>query len=199
MVPDGPGPPTASFEIHNCTDGDVHLLSAQSLTPWLTVPEPVPAAGSEHGPARQVWRVVVAARADGLPAGRHQAQVKITTDCPGAPAQVVPVELDLREPVQVAPRQLSFGTVAPKSPAERKVLFRYAAAGAPSGRWGVAISHNLGTQLRVSYVERSPTLGELSAVLTATGNAADGEIKGLIAVTFGGRDLPPVEIPVSAK
>jgi hypothetical protein len=198
IVPDGPGPPTASLEIHNCTAGDVHLLSVQAVTPWLTVNEPVPTAGSAPGRARQIWQVAVTAKADGLPAGRHQTEVKIKTDCPEDPFKVVPVELDLREPVQVAPRQLSFGTLAPNTPAQRKALFRYAAA-APSGRWGVALTHNLGEQLRVIYVELSPTLGELSAELTSTGNTADGEIKGLITVTFGGRDVPPVEIPVSAK
>src|SRR5262249_51804615 len=97
IVPDGRAPPETPLEIHNCTDGDVHLLSVQAVTPWLTVNEPVPAAGSEYGRARQIWQVAVAAKADGLPAGRYQAHVKITTDCPQAPVKVVPVELDLRE------------------------------------------------------------------------------------------------------
>jgi hypothetical protein len=187
-----------SFEIHNCTGQDVHLLAVRSSTPWLTVRSPVPIAPGDQAWARQVWRVVVEAKTDGLPAGRHPAQIDIQTDCPEAPVTPVPVELDLRGPVEAAPDQLAFGTISPGAPAKRRVLLRYAAEGTSPGPRHVSISHNLGEQLQVSYAALSATVGELSAVLTPSEKVAGGEVKGLVVVTFGGNDLLPLEIPVSA-
>jgi hypothetical protein len=146
-----------------------------------------------------MWRVVVEAKPDGLPVGRHQAQVHIRTDCPEAPVNVVLVELDLRGPVQAVPEHLAFGTLSPGTPARRKVVLRYDMEGAHSSPLDVCITHNLGRQLQVSYAPNSAARGELSAVLTPSERAADGELKGLVVVTFGARDLLPLEIPVSAK
>ncbi len=187
-----------SFEIHNCTGQDVHLLAVRPSTPWLTARPPVPIAPSDQPWTRQIWRVVVEAKTDGLPAGRHQAQIDIQTDCPEAPVTPVPLELDLRGPVEAAPGQLAFGTISPGAPAKRKVLLRYATEGTSPGPRHVSISHNLGEQLQVSYAALSATVGELSAVLTPSEKAAAGDLKGLVVVTFGGNDLLPLEIPVSA-
>jgi hypothetical protein len=199
IVPANRGQLETSLEIHNCTDRDVHLLGVPVTPSWLAVREPVTIKVREYGHARQIWRVVIDANADGLTVGRHQARVELKTDCSEAPVKVIPVELDLREPVQVVPRQLSFGTLVPGTPGQRKLLLRYPTNGAPSSGGGVAITHNLGEQLQVIYLERSATLGEVSAVLTPTVHAADGEIKGNIVMTFEGKDLLPVEIPISAK
>jgi hypothetical protein len=199
IVPARRGRRESSFEIHNCTDQDVHVLSARSSTPWLTAGLPVPVPRSDHAGARQVWRVVVEARADGLPVGRHQAQVHIRTDCPEVPVSSVRVELDLRGPVQSVPEQLAFGTLSPGTPARRKVVLRYDMEGAHSSPPDVCITHNLGQQLLVSYAALSATRGELSAVFTPSEKAGEGELKGLVVVTFGARDLLPLEIPVSAK
>jgi hypothetical protein len=188
----------SSFEIHNCTGRDVHLLCVRSSTPWLTARPAVPVARGGQAWARQVWRVVVEAKTDGLPAGCHQAQIVIQTDCPEAPVTLLPLELDLRGPVEAAPGQLAFGAISPGAPARRRVLLRYATEGAPPGPRHVSLSHNLGEQLQVSYAAISATVGELSAVLTPSEKAACGELRGLVVVTFGGSDLLPLEIPVSA-
>jgi hypothetical protein len=198
IVPARRGHRESSFEIHNCTGRDVHSLSVRSSTPWLTARPPVPIAHGGQAWARQIWRVVVEAKTDGLPVGRHQAQIEIQTDCPEAPVTPVPLELDLRGPVQAAPDQLAFGAISPGAPAKRRVLLRYATEGAPPGPPPVSLSHDLGEQLQVSYAAMSATVGELSAVLTASKKAAGGEIKGRVVVTFGGSNLLPLEIPVSA-
>jgi hypothetical protein len=184
-----------SFEIHNCTGQDVHLLRVRSSTRWLTARPPVPVARGDQARARQIWRVVVEAKTDGLPTGRHQGQIEIHTDCPEARVTPVPLELDLRGPVQASPGQLAFGAISPGAPAKRRVLLRYATKGAPPG---LSVSHNLGEQLQVDYAAMSATVGVLSAVLTPSEKAAGGELKGLVVVTFGGSDLLPLEIPVSA-
>src|SRR5262249_12525280 len=54
----------SSFEIHNCTGQDVHLLAVGSSTPWLTARPPVPLTPGDRAWARQVWRVVVEAKTD---------------------------------------------------------------------------------------------------------------------------------------
>jgi hypothetical protein len=198
IVPAGRDPGENSFEIHNCTDQDVHLLSVRSSTPWLTARPPVSIARSDQAWARQIWRVVVEAKTDGLPAGRHQAQIDIQTDCLEAPVIQVPLDLDLRGPVEAAPGQLAFGTIAPGAPAKRKVVLRYATEGATPGHRHVSLNHNLGEQLQVSYAAISAAVGELSAVITPSEKAAGGELKGLLVVNFGGSDLLPLEIPVSA-
>jgi hypothetical protein len=197
-VPARRGHRECSFEIHNCTGQDVHLLSVRSSTPWLTARPPVPVARGDQTWARQIWRVVVEAKTDGLPAGCHQAQIEIQTDCPEARVTPVPLELDLRGPVQASPGELAFGAISPGAPARRRVLLRYPTEGSPPGPRHVSLSHNLGEQLLVSYAAMSATVGELSAVLTPSGKAAGGEVRGLVVVTFGGSDLLPLEIPVSA-
>jgi hypothetical protein len=199
IVPARGGHRETVFEVHNCTDQDVHALSVRSSTPWLTARSPVPTRHSDYAEARQVWQVVVEARPNGLPAGRHEAQVVIQTDCPAAPETTVPVELDVRGPVQALPGQLAFGTVPPGTPARRKVLLRYATEDTPPGSRYVFITHNLGVQLQVSYAALSAAHGELTAVLTPPEEAVEGELKGLLMVNFGGRDLLPLEIPVSAR
>jgi hypothetical protein len=198
IVPARLGHGESSFEIHNCTGQDVHFLAVGSSTPWLTAQQPVPVARGDHAGARQVWRVVVEAKAGGLPAGHHQAQVDIRTDCPEAPVTPVPVDLDLRAAVQAVPGQLAFGTTSPGTPARRRVLIRYATEGTPAGPRQVSLTHDLGKQLQVSYAALSDAVGELSAVLTPPEKAGGGELKGLVVVTFGGDDLRPLEIPVSA-
>src|SRR5262249_13891756 len=145
----------------------------------------------------QVWRVVIEAKPDGLPVGRHQAQIDIQTDCPEAPVTPVPVELDLRGSVEAAPGQLAFGSISPGAPGRRRVRLRYATEGGP-GPPPASLSHDLGEQLQVSYAALSASVGEVSAVLTASGKAAGGELRGVVVVTFGGSDLLPLEIPVSA-
>jgi hypothetical protein len=189
----------SSFEIHNCTSQDVHLLSVRSSTPWLIARPPVSIVPSDHAWARQVWRVVLEAKTDGLPAGCHPAQIDIQTDCPEAPITPVPLDLDLRGPVEASPGQLAFGTIPPGTPARRKVLLRYATEDPPPGSRYVFITHNLGEQLQVSYAAISATVGELSAVITPSEKAVGGELKGVIVVTFGAKDLLPLEIPVSAR
>src|SRR5262249_28059385 len=184
----------SSFEIHNCPGQDMRLLSVRSSTPWLTARPPVPIACDGQAWVRQIWRVVVEAKTEGLPPGRHQAQIDIQTDCPEAPVTSVPLELDLRGPVEAAPGQLAFGTISPGTSAKRRVLLRYATEGAPP----VSLSHNLGEQLQVSYAAISAAVGELSAVITPSEKAAGGELRGLVVVTFGGGDLLPLEIPLSA-
>jgi hypothetical protein len=198
LVPAGRDQVESSFEIHNCTGQDVHLLSVGSSTPWLSVSPPVPSAGNDQPWARQVWRVVVEANADGLPPGRHRAQIDVRTDCPGAPVTTVPLDLDLRGAVQATPGQLDFGTISPGVSARRRVLLRYAAEGELSGPPRVSISHDLGEQLQVSYAALSATVGEVSVVLTPAGKRAGGEVKGRVVVTFGESDWLPLEIPVSA-
>jgi hypothetical protein len=198
IVPARQGHRESSFEIHNCTDQDVHLLSVRPCTPWLTARPPVPIARGDQAWVRQIWRVVVEAKTEGLPAGRHQAQIDIQTDCPEVPVTPVPLELDLRGPVQAAPGQLAFGTISPGTSAKRRVLLRYATEGAPPGPPPVSLSHNLGEQLQLSYAAISAAVGELSAVITPSEKAAGGELKGLVVVSFGGSDLLPLEIPVSA-
>jgi hypothetical protein len=89
---------------------------------------------------------------------------------------------------------LAFGTISPGTSAKRRVLLRYATEGVPP----VSVSHNLGEQLQVSYAAISAGVGELSAVITPSEKAAGGELRGLVVVTFGGSDLLPLEIPVSA-
>jgi hypothetical protein len=101
--------------------------------------------------------------------------------------------------VQAAPGQLAFDTLSPGTPAKRKVVLRYATEGALPSPPDVFITHNLGKQLQVSYAANSAARGELSAVLTPSEKAVGGELKGLVVVTFGARDLLPLEIPVSAK
>jgi hypothetical protein len=185
------------FEIHNCTDQDVHTLSVRSSDPWLTVRPPIPIMHSDHAGARQMWRVNVAAKTDGLQAGRHPGHIDIQTDCLEAPATLVMVELDLRLPVEAVPGQLAFGILSPGSSAQRKVFLRYDTEGASPDPPQISLSHDLGPQLHVSYAALSDTRGQLSATLTASATGA-GDVKGLIVVTFEGRDLLPLEIPVSA-
>jgi hypothetical protein len=198
IVPAHQGHRESCFEIHNCTDQDVQSLSVRSSTPWLTVQPPAPIAPSDHPWARQVWRVVVEAKTDGLPSGRHPAQIDIQTDCPEAPVTPVPLDLDLREPVQAAPSQMAFGTISPGTSVKRRVLLRYATEGVLPGHPQVSISHNLGEQLQVSYAAISATMGELSAVLTPKELVAGGELKGRVVVTFGESDLLPLEVPILA-
>jgi Protein of unknown function (DUF1573) len=198
IVPARQDNPESSFEIHNCTGHDVRLLCVRSSTPWLTARPPVPIARGDQAWARQIWRVVVEAKTDGLPVGRHQAQIDIQTDCPEAPVTPVVLDLDLRGPVEASPGQLAFGAISPGARAKRRVLLRYATEGTPPGHPHVSLSHNLGEQLQVSYAATSATVGELSAVLTPSKKAAGGELRGLVVVTFGGSDLLPLEIPVSA-
>src|SRR5262249_4379526 len=147
----------SSFEIHNCTGQDVHLLRVRSSTPWLTARPPVPIARGGQAWARQVWRVGVEAKPDGLPGGRHPGQINIQTECPEAPRTLVPLELDLRGPVEAAPGQLAFGAISPGAPARRRVRLRYAKEGAPPGPPPVSVSHDLGEQLQVSYAAMSAT------------------------------------------
>jgi hypothetical protein len=158
----------------------------------------VPIAPSDHPWARQAWRVVVEAKTDGLASGRHPAQIDIQTDCPEALITPVPLELDLREPVQAAPSEMAFGTISPGASAKRRVLLRYATEGALPGHPHVSISHDLGEQFQVSYAAISATVGELSAVLTPSEKVASGELKGRIVVTFGASDLLPLEVTVRA-
>ena len=199
IVPSRAGHRETVFEVHNCTDQDVHALSVRSCTPWLTVRPPVPTSHSDYAGARQVWQVVVEAKPDGLPAGRHEAQVVLQTDCPTDPWMSVPVELDVRGPVQASPEQLAFGTVPPGTPTRRRLLIRYATEDTPPGSRHVFITHNLGEQLQVSYAALSSAQGELTAVLIPAEEAGEGELKGLVTVNFGEKDLLPLEIPVSAR
>jgi hypothetical protein len=196
--PSGRADEARCFEIRNCTDRDIRLLSVQTSAPWLEArPEAVCPSG-ESAPARQVWRVTVRVKADGLPARRHEAQVVIETDCADAPLQRVPVGLDLGAAVRATPGRLAFGTITPGTPARRRVLLQYPAGGS-SGPGSVAVTHTLGNQLSVSYTRVSATQGMLCAVLTPTEKTGGGEVEGLIRVQFGGGDLSPVQIPVSAK
>jgi hypothetical protein len=198
IVPARHGDRESSFEIHNYTDQDVHRLSVRSLTPWLTPRSPEPIASSNRPGARQVWRVVVEAKTDGLPVGCHHAQIAIQTDCPEASETPVLLDLDLRGPVQASPDELAFGVLSAGGSARRKVFLRYAPDGARSELPRVSLTHDLGEQLQVSYAALSATAGEVSAVLTPSEKGAGGELKGRVVIDFGGNTWLPLELPVSA-
>jgi hypothetical protein len=169
-----------------------------SSEPWVTIKSQAAFRGRSKPDPRQVWRVVLRAKTEGLKPGRHRAELSIRTEGAKSPPKPVSVEVVLAAPVEAIPERMFFGLVERGRPSENRVLMRVSSDVNLSSPAAIALNHDLGEQLHLNVSRRSPSYWELIAVLTP-GREAPRMIRGTVDVRFSEGDLPPLVIPLLAR
>jgi len=186
------------FEVHNFSEHDWTTISASAKAPWLSVTTTSVPAGEDRLEPRQIWRVVVRARTDKLPSGRHEGQVHVKpVSDDSLESLAVPVMLVVASPVDAIPGSMFFGTVHPGESSTRKVLLSFASTSARAAAESIRLEHDLGYALDLSCAVNSDRFLELSGVLSPS--APRGIVQGRIIISFGQQTLPRLEIPVTAR
>lgn len=187
-----------TLEVRNMTGADIQLRSIDGSAPWLKASSTVIEPPQKENAARQVWKLKVWPQIDGLATGRHRAQLNIHTDCPECGLKSIPVELDLRGPIEARPSELAFGTIQPGTTIDKKILLRLGPGASPEAMRQASITHDLGDQLNVRCAEASSTAWTLTASLTPSETSTGPAIQGRVTIRFASKDLVPLEIPVTA-
>ncbi len=182
------------FEIHNYTSDLVKLEAPRCSEPWLEA-ELRPIEGTSPD-VKQVWRVVVRAKTQGLRPGRHADEILITES--GTEFQKrVPVEIDLVAPIRPIPNRLFFGSLERNRPVEKKLSLLLSSDVGGLTADDIQINHDLGDRLKIRGSRSSNARMEITATLTPPGDG-EGDINGTIKLTFRDPSFPTITIPVIA-
>jgi hypothetical protein len=187
-----------NLTISNYMEHNVRQPEILCSAPWLTADLQPAAVIQEQFPARQAWQARVSIDTAKLERGVHQAQIEIRTDDPEVPRKVIPVELTFERQLEIVPREIAFGSLAPGTVATRKLLLKLAPDASSLHPADVTIEHNLGQALTVACREVSSRVLELSATASVPEAAEQKKLRGTIRLTFSEDSFGPVEIPVSA-
>jgi hypothetical protein len=182
--------------IENYSNADWNEVRVKPSSDWIAVEiDRVGSSDGQDGP-REMWELRITAKGGDLVPGWYRGSVSISTELSDSASQNLPVVMLVAAPVRAIPSSMFFGSIT-KNAQSRKVFISVANQSAELDNSDVTCSHDLGQQLELNMIRRSPSRWELVGDLKPSN---DPIVKGQIRVTVnlpGGESS--INIPVLAE
>jgi len=176
-------------EVRNYDERPWESLELTTKADWFTVESHKLAVVSSEMGLQEVWRIVVAPKAQHLKPDWYQEMLDITAN---GRTKSIPIRLRVISKLDVRPEQLFFGIVEPNSVTKKTLLLTFRDDIRPM----VDVSTDLGDVVSWQWITQESTTWILEVSFRAKG--ITGVIEGSLSLTFPDSDIDAKRIALKA-
>jgi hypothetical protein len=184
-----------SIQLRNYSDQDVTITKIQAPD-WLHVEfEPAQSSEASKRP-RQTWKITIHADVSMFRTGPEAVTLVVHTNAANIAPVVIPVNLEIRAPLEVAPSGLDFRIVPAGTARQQALLLDISPEFGELSEKDLVLTHNLGPELKMQVFKMTGNRFRLIGVFLPKGST--GVRQGELEITVRGKMVPALRVPISA-
>jgi hypothetical protein len=185
-----------AIRLRNYSDQDVTITRVQAPD-WLRAELDPTQSSEESTRPRQLWKITVHADATKFRAGPEAAMLVVHTSAPKMDPVVIPVNLEIRAPLEVVPAGLDFRIVPAGTTRQQALMLDLSLYLGDVSEKDLLLTHPLGQELKIQVVKMAER-NRFRLIGSFSPKPPSGARHGELEINVRGKTVPALRVAISA-